>query len=187
MPGIVHVANVETYNDHAAPGQPGEPMIHRWIPLLVAASLAGCSVTPPGETPELDTTTTGSIAKPSPSIAATDPAPLGYAATPPAAAPRTAVDGVEPSDWERIRLVASTSIPGTANGTVLDWTNPDTGSNGTLSPLASARTIGERDCRGFALTVSDVRGIRRYRGDACRSPDGMWQLFDVTPEDRALL
>ena len=77
---------------------------------------------------------------------------------------------------------------GFTKGEVIDWTNPDTGSNGTISPLASARNEPDgRNCRAFSLTVSDVRGIRRYRGDACRAPDGMWQLFEVVPEDSALL
>jgi surface antigen len=106
----------------------------------------------------------------------------------PAEPVRTVVEAVAPSDWERIRLTASTAMPGSANGEVIDWTNPDTGSNGTLSPLVAARNEPDgRNCRPFALTVSDVRGIRGYRGDACRAPDGMWQLFEVVPEDSALL
>jgi surface antigen len=156
------------------------------LPLLLAAlsGLAACSAAPIGGGTELDSTTTGSIARVSPP---TEP-PLGYAATPAEAKAKTVIDGVAPSDWERIRLFASTSLAGARDGDVLDWTNPQTGSNGTLAALAASRPeAGSRDCRAFALTISDVRGIRRYRGDACRTPDGMWQLFDVTPEDGALL
>lgn len=152
-------------------------------PLVLLTALAGCNLSPAG--PELDTTTTGSIARadtPPPA----DPAPLGYAPDGPKV--KTVIDGVAPSDWERIRLFASTHLDQTANGDVLDWTNPDTGSNGTISPLAAATQEADgRRCRAFALTISDVRGIRGYRGDACRSSDGMWQLFGLSADDGALL
>lgn len=144
---------------------------------MLCAGLAGCGLTPGGPETDIDTTTTGSIAP-----AATTTAPP---ATPPQ---RSVVEAVAPSDWEHIRLTASTFITGAANGEMIDWTNPDTGSNGTLSPVRTAHTEPDgRQCRPFALTVSDVRGIRRYKGDACRAPDGMWQLFEVVPEDSALL
>lgn len=138
--------------------------------LIAGCGLSGCGLTPGGPEADLDTMTTGSIA----------PAP--------AAPARTVVEAVAPSDWERIRLTASTFIPSATNGEIIDWTNPETGSNGTLSPLVKARNEPDgRNCRPFALTVSDVRGIRGYRGDACRATDGMWQLFEVVPEDSALL
>jgi surface antigen len=145
-------------------------------PLLLVAlcGLAGCSLMPGGPEPEIDPVTTSSIAPVRPATPA-----------PPA---RNVVEAVAPSDWEQVRLTASTFMPGAAKGDIIDWTNRDTGSNGTISPSAAARTEPDgRNCRAFLLTVSDVRGIRRYRGDACRAPDGLWQLFEVVPEDSALL
>jgi surface antigen len=148
----------------------------RPILLIAACGLAGCGLAPGGPEAELDLTTTGSITP-------------ARTAAPPAPAPaRSVVEAVAPSDWEHIRLTASTFMPGSAKGEMIDWTNPDTGSNGTISPSAAARNEADgRNCRPFSLTVSDLRGIRRYRGDACRAPDGMWQLFEVVPEDSALL
>lgn len=156
----------------------------RLLPFLCLAScLAGCSVAPLGGDNELDMTTTGSIARAAPAEPA---APLGYASAP--EKPKSVIDGVAPSDWERIRLFAATNVTQAKVGEVLDWTNADTGSNGTIAPLAAMRPGSEgRQCRAIALTISDVRGIRRYQGDACHTPDGMWQLFDVVPEDTALL
>ncbi|WP_169516651.1 RT0821/Lpp0805 family surface protein [Kaistia adipata] len=151
-------------------------IVRRFRPILMIAGcgLAGCGLAPGGPEADLDPMTTASIAPVRPAT--------------PAAKARSVVEAVAPSDWEHIRLTASTFMPGSAKGEVIDWTNPDTGSNGTISPLASARNEPDgRNCRAFSLTVSDVRGIRRYRGDACRAPDGMWQLFEVVPEDSALL
>jgi surface antigen len=144
-------------------------MIRSPVVLMLVGCLAGCGLSPVGGQAELDVGTTGSIRPITP-------------------AKPSIVDALAPSDWERIRLFASTSMVGTANGDVLDWTNPETGTNGTLTPTAGMRSEPDgRSCRGFALTVSDIRGIRRYRGDACRATDGMWQLFEVVPEDSALL
>ncbi|BCP52561.1 hypothetical protein K32_11780 [Kaistia sp. 32K] len=152
-------------------------MIGGLRPLLLIAGccgLAGCGLVPGGPESDLDTMTTASIAPARPAT--------------PAKPTRSVVEAVAPSDWEHIRLTASTFMPGSTNGDVIDWTNPDTGSNGTLSPVRVARTEPDgRNCRAFSLTVSDVRGIRRYKGDACRATDGMWQLFEVVPEDSALL
>lgn len=143
----------------------------RPILLMASCGLAGCGMVPGGPENDLDPMTTASIAPAKPAVRT-----------------RSVVEALAPSDWEQIRLTASTSIPGSANGEIIDWTNPDTGSNGTLSPLVTARAEPDgRSCRAFSLTVSDVRGIRRYKGDACRAQDGMWQLFEVVPEDSALL
>lgn len=157
------------------------------FPSLLLLGLAGCGMTPGGS--ELDMSTTGSISKASPSAApgaATDETMLSYAPAQPKV--KSVIDGVAPADWERVRIFASTNLDQTPDGKVLDWTNASTGSNGTITPLAASRPeSGGRQCRAFSLTISDVRGIRGYRGDACRAPDGMWQLFDLTAEDRALL
>ncbi|MCX5512395.1 hypothetical protein C3941_10025 [Kaistia algarum] len=157
------------------------------LALVALVGLTGCGLSPVGGRAELDTMTTGSITPAAPAPTVPDAPPLGYASPSPAAKLKSVIDGVAPSDWERIRLFASTNVDQAKIGEVLDWTNTDTGSNGTLSPLAASRAEGDRQCRAFALTISDLRGIRRYRGDACHTADGMWQLFGVTPEDGALL
>jgi hypothetical protein len=35
-------------------------------------------------------------------------------------------------------------------------------------------------------TINDVRGIRRYRGQACVTPNGRAQLRNVTADDATL-
>ena len=92
-------------------------------------------------------------------------------------------DRVDASDWEVVRLtIAGAPKAATAR---LEWLNPDTGSIGTIV-TAEAATGDGRTCRAFATTVNDVRGIRRYRGDACVSTGGRWQLQGVTPDDAAI-
>lgn len=150
-------------------------MIRAGAAILLCTLVAGCGLLPVGGDGDLDPSTTGSITVPKP-------------ATPAAPPKRSIVDSLDPGDWEAIRNLASTGMATSAEGSKLDWTNADTGSNGTLTPTAASMAKADgRSCRPFALTVSDIRGIRGYRGNACRAPDGAWQLFDVTPDDRALL
>jgi surface antigen len=95
----------------------------------------------------------------------------------------TVTDTVDPSDWETVRRTIA-EISGDALD--LAWKNPKTGSSGTVTAMAAeARTGGL--CRSFATTVSDYRGIRRYRGEACRTGDAGWQLSGIVPEDGLLL
>ena len=93
------------------------------------------------------------------------------------------VDRVDPSDWNEVR--ATLAVAPTGRTTGLDWLNADTGSTGTITAAATTTASGLA-CRAFATTVNDVRGIRRYRGDACRTAASGWQLRDLTPDDAAI-
>jgi surface antigen len=92
---------------------------------------------------------------------------------------------VDPSDWEAVRRIVS-SAPADAAPNRLSWSNPTTGSTGAVSILALADARGGAFCRPFATTINDARGIRRYRGEACRQGNGMWRLRTVTPDDAVL-
>lgn len=95
------------------------------------------------------------------------------------------VDGVDASDWEAIRRsVAAT--PANTGVDRLAWRNPDTGSAGTISGLTAEHMRGSQQCRTFATTVNDQRGIRRYRGEACQRSDGRWQLYGMAADDAQL-
>jgi surface antigen len=98
----------------------------------------------------------------------------------------TVSDRVDPTDWLTVRQTLG-RIPVTAGaGTTLDWRNALTDSAGTVSVLTAAVAHGGTLCRGFTATINDLRGIRRYRGQACRGADG-WQLSGVVPDDGRLL
>ena len=92
-------------------------------------------------------------------------------------------DGVDPSDWEAVRRTIA-EIGAEALDRV--WANPRTGSSGTVTAMAM-EPRGEGICRAFATTVSDVRGVRSYRGEACRAGSAEWRITGITPDDRALL
>jgi surface antigen len=93
------------------------------------------------------------------------------------------VAGVDPSDWAAVRqALAKTPVPGRE----IAWSNPVTGSSGTVALGATLAKAGSA-CRSLAAIVNDIRGIRFYRGEACRERAGVWRLSAIVPDDRALL
>ncbi len=133
--------------------------------VLLALSLAGCSrLGMPFNQAADDSLTTGSIALVKAAVS----------------------DRVDPSDWQTIRQTLSRIPAGAGAGTSLDWHNSLTNSGGTVSVAAAAAPRNGALCRGFVATINDLRGIRRYRGEACRNANG-WQLSGVIPEDGAAL
>src|SRR5437016_12901108 len=94
----------------------------------------------------------------------------------------TVSDRVDPSDWSAVRQTLGQISPRAEAGTTIDWWNDLTNSSGTVGTLTAATTHNGSLCRTFAATINDLRGIRRYRGEACRGGDG-WQLSGVTHDD----
>lgn len=92
--------------------------------------------------------------------------------------------GVDPSDWRTVQE-ALAGMAADEQRDRVGWQNPKTGSAGMITAYAAAETAAGY-CRVFATTVNDTRGIRRYRGEACRSGDD-WRLTRVQPEDGKLL
>ena len=95
------------------------------------------------------------------------------------------VDGVDASDWEAIRRTVA-AIPADTGIDSLAWRNPDTGSAGTISSLSAAHALRGVECRTFATTINDQRGVRRYRGEACQRANGRWQLYGMVADDAQL-
>ena len=138
------------------------------LPVLVAAAVlavlvAGCSAGMPLGERKAGRLSATALAAPKP-----DKARL------------SAIEQVDASDWEEMRReIASSSEVASQT---LDWRNPDTGSTGTIMLLAAINKSGIL-CRSFTATVSDVKGVRRYGGEACLRTDGRWQLYGVTADD----
>jgi hypothetical protein len=100
------------------------------------------------------------------------------------ASPTLVTDRVDPSDWKMVKnALAQMPEPGVP-GAEMAWQNPQTGSDGVITALAAMAKGGGPLCRAFATTVNDTRGIRRYRGQACKV-EGDWQLTQVTVDDGA--
>ena len=109
-----------------------------------------------------------------------DPAP----ARPPEPAPTQA--RVAPSDLEAVRRAAGESLAAAEAGEVLAFANTETGTTGTITPVATTEPPRDEVCRDFTTTLSDYRGVRRYHVEACRRAGGRWELLEVEPDDAEL-
>jgi surface antigen len=140
------------------------PYIRPTTIALLASMLGGCAgLGMPFESASRDTMTTGSIQKVS-----------------------TKTNGsAAPSDWEAVRTTVAKAMESKTENVA--WRNPSTGSNGELAILSTPTATNDANCRNFVTTMNDMRGIRRYRGEACKMANNRWQLFGVLADDSKLL
>jgi surface antigen len=110
----------------------------------------------------------------------TDPVLTGSIKAAPAG--RKTARGADPSDWTAVRATLAKA----GAGGEIAWSNPATGSSGTVSLGPTLAKVGAA-CRSFATTINDARGVRSYRGEACRSGDGAWKIADIVADDQVLL
>jgi surface antigen len=95
-------------------------------------------------------------------------------------------DSVDPSDWEAIRRAVATAPIDGSDSQGINWSNPDTGSSGLITAYPAIAEKSGSLCRTLATTVNDVRGVRRYRGEACQRTNGRWQLLNIAADDSKL-
>jgi surface antigen len=159
------------WRDHSYIGEGRLRQLPRSVRLaaiaILAAGLCGCAGLglPFGQTAADGNLTTGSIEK--------------VSSKPPGK--------VAQSDWEAVRksLAKAASDP-SLNG-MAAWRNPQTGTTGTLRVLDTVTATNDPNCRNFQTTVNDTRGIRHYRGEACRTSKDSWELYGVLADDSKLL
>lgn len=84
---------------------------------------------------------------------------------------------LDASDAEVLRAFSARLFdqPGAADAVAVDdltWHNADTGSMGTILPVAERRRRRPDECRDFSSTVTSVSGIHRYLATSCMTPTG---------------
>ena len=60
-------------------------------------------------------------------------------------------------------------------GQAVPWTNPDTGHQGTVTPVRTDQS-GDSYCREFQSDVIIGGKSEKAYGTACRQPDGSWKV-----------
>ncbi|MEL6967374.1 MAG: RT0821/Lpp0805 family surface protein [Pseudomonadota bacterium] len=58
----------------------------------------------------------------------------------------------------------------------LAWSNPETGSTGTIVAIDKFMGKHGQQCRGFKTSVDTFMGIAFYNGEACQISPGEWVL-----------
>ena len=62
-------------------------------------------------------------------------------------------------------------------GQTAAWRNPDTGHQGSTTPVDTYRTAGGEDCRVYETDVTIDGRTERATGRACRQGDGTWRVI----------
>lgn len=85
-------------------------------------------------------------------------------------------EGIDPTDAEAIKLkVADAEIGGT-DSNLLAWSNPETGSSGTITAIDQFIGTHGQSCKKFRTTVDSFMGIALYKGETCELKKGFWVL-----------
>jgi len=61
------------------------------------------------------------------------------------------------------------------SGETVAWINPDSGAQGTITPVRTFKATDNDWCREFRTVLSQDDTSQSQRGIACRTPDGIWQ------------
>lgn len=63
------------------------------------------------------------------------------------------------------------------SGRANQWTNPDTGNRGTITPQTAYKSSSGENCREFTQTIFVGGKSETAKGTACRNPDGTWRIL----------
>ena len=86
----------------------------------------------------------------------------------------SAVHALESRDWDVLEETAQHSLEYAGTDESVPWVNPDSGTAGTFTPVATHEGPDDQVCRKYAIdTIIDGREEVVY-GIACRRPDGSW-------------
>jgi len=61
-------------------------------------------------------------------------------------------------------------------GSSSNWSNPDTGNSGAVTPVRTFQQADGTYCREFTQTVNVGGEVQEAYGTACRQPDGTWKI-----------
>ena len=83
--------------------------------------------------------------------------------------------GIEDSDAELIKTTVANASSVSSNSPVA-WSNPETGTYGTIVSMEDFRGKHGQKCRGFKTKVSSFSGIGFYNGETCSTDKDRWVL-----------
>ena len=121
--------------------------------VLVAVLATGCAVNKPFAALE------------------SDPAIITSSVTKPIEA-----EGVDPRDAETIKMAVAQAQSEGTDSHLLAWSNPETGSSGTITAIDQFVGSHGQSCKKFRTTVDSFMGISLYNGETCELKKGLWVL-----------
>ena len=85
--------------------------------------------------------------------------------------------GLTPEDKLRLEHATNDALNHGAPGEAVDWSNPDSGTYGTVTADQVTTPTQSEDCRQFETTVNVKGEDRATTGTACRTQNGAWKII----------
>lgn len=82
------------------------------------------------------------------------------------------------ADKAALASTTQTTLENQPSGTSSNWSNPDSGNYGTVTPTRTYQTNGGQYCREYSQTINVGGRSEEAFGTACRQPDGTWKVVN---------
>ena len=80
------------------------------------------------------------------------------------------------ADMTYLRQSQQKALETIPSGSSSNWSNPDSGNSGQITPQRTYQNAGGSYCREFQQTVTVGGNTESAYGTACRQPDGTWKI-----------
>lgn len=88
---------------------------------------------------------------------------------------------LDAEDWRRAKGALGVALDPQGNGAPVDWSNPQTGAKGTITPVGDPYAQGDAICRAFIANLGGAAASPPVQGTGCRDTSGDWRVSDVKP------
>lgn len=85
-------------------------------------------------------------------------------------------DRMDAADKREQAQAAQKALETTPSGKSVAWRNPDTGNNGTVTPVRTYQSPNGQYCREYQQNITVGGQLHQAYGTACRQPDGSWKI-----------
>jgi len=85
-------------------------------------------------------------------------------------------DRMDAADKREQAQAAQKALETTPSGKSVAWRNPDTGNNGTVTPVRTYQSQNGQYCREYQQNITVGGQAHQAYGTACRQPDGSWKI-----------
>ena len=86
--------------------------------------------------------------------------------------------GMDEQDRRLAELTSQRALEVSPSGSSLEWRNPDNGHHGYITPNKTYKNSRGQYCREYTQTVVVGGKQQTAYGNACRQPDGQWQVVN---------
>lgn len=88
---------------------------------------------------------------------------------------------LDDEDLRRAEAALATALDPRANGALVAWENPRSGSKGSFTPRGNAYPDHAEICRGFRGEIERKGEARILKGTACAEKGGEWKIAEIDP------